>query len=281
MDCSSEAKYVHLTDVVPADLAWAWELIRKKRPLVYHVTNAIAVAFQANVCLAIGASPIMSQHPREAGELAGAAQGFLVNTGTPTDVSITSIRLGMEAARGMTLLDPVGYGGTRFRTQWVDSLLKERAFSIVKGNEGEISLMAGSGGVVKGVDSLSPGKSEEDVVDLARQYGCVACATGKVDYLSDGESVASVFGGSPLLPYLSGSGCAVGTVALAAASACGDSVLGALCGLVAMAVASERAEKNCDGCGTFAPRLLDELYRLSPEDLADESKGSRLSIFRL
>ena len=72
-----------------------------------------------------------------------------------------------------------------------------------------------------------------------------------------------------MLPYLSGSGCATGTIALAAAAACGDAALGTLAGLVAMGIASEQAEKSCAGSGTFAAALIDELYRLRPEDFMD------------
>ncbi|MDR1873567.1 MAG: hydroxyethylthiazole kinase [Synergistaceae bacterium] len=261
-----------LKDCGAKDLADAWAAIAAKRPLIFHVTNAVATALQANVCLAVGASPLMSQYPEETEELIALAQGFLVNLGTPTEAALAVARRGTKAAnaRGcFTLLDPVGYGASRFRTESTDGFLKDCSFSILKGNAGEISLLAGVGGATKGVDALSAGDLERGVLGLARKFGCVVCATGEADYLSDGETIVRVTGGSALLPFLSGSGCAVGTVVLSATAACGDAPLGALCGLEAMGIASERAEKRCTGSGTFPPLLIDELHRLRPEDFLD------------
>ena len=254
------------------EAADAWAELEKKKPLIFHVTNAVATPLQANVCLAVGASPIMSQYPEETAELMTLSQGFLVNLGTPTSAAVEAVERGMEALQGknrVTLLDPVGYGASRFRTNNADGLLARYKFSILKGNVGEISLLAKVGGSTKGVDTLSGGDVRRGVLELARKHGCVACATGEVDVFSDGEKVFNVRGGSRYLPLLSGSGCAAGTLVLSAAAACGDPLLGTLCGLLAMGMASERAERKCTGSGSFAPLLIDELYRLSAEDFTD------------
>ena len=264
---------MRLADYTLERVANAWGKLKTAHPLIFHVTNTVATALQANACLAIGAAPLMSQYPEEAEELVGLAQGFLVNLGTPTEAALETVKRGMKAAKGFTLLDPVGYGASRFRVESTDALLKEHAFSILKGNAGEISLLAGVGGATKGVDALSAGDLERGVLELARKYSCVACATGETDYLSDGESVVVVSGGSPMLPYVSGSGCLAGTVALSVAAACKDAALGTLSGLVAMGIASERAEGKCSGSGTFAVALVDELHRLSPGDFSLEARG--------
>lgn len=261
-----------LTDCTAEKTASAWGQLRINRPLIFHVTNSVATALQANACLAIGSSPIMSQFPEEAEELVELSQGFLVNLGTPTSFARATIKHGLPVARAkgrLTLLDPVGYGASRFRIESTEELLREYAFSIIKGNSGEISLLAGVGGATKGVDVLSAGDLEKGVLELARKHKCVVCATGEVDYLSDGENIVRVTGGSVMLPSFSGSGCVAGTVVLSVAAACGDAVLGTLSGLLAMGLASERAEKKCAGIGTFPACLIDELGRLTPEDFQD------------
>jgi hydroxyethylthiazole kinase len=245
--------------------------VKRERPLIFHVTNDVAISLQANVCLAIGASPLMSRYPEETEDLIGIARGFLVNLGTPGEAALETVKNGMNALKRrkgecFSLLDPVGYGASRFRVESTDRLLEEHAFSIVKGNAGEMSLLAGAGGATRGVDALSSGDLPRAVSDLARKRRCVACATGETDYLSDGNFTIRVRGGSALLPFLSGSGCVAGTVVLSVTAACGDSVLGTLCGLVAMGLASERAEKKCSGSGTFAASFLDELHGLRSED---------------
>ena len=62
--------------------------------LIFHITNDVAAPLQANVCLAVGASPLMSKHPAETEELAALSNGFLANLGTPTPDSIETINLG-------------------------------------------------------------------------------------------------------------------------------------------------------------------------------------------
>ena len=42
--------------------------IRREAPLVHNVTNLVAMTLSANVLIAVGASPIMSAAPEEAGE---------------------------------------------------------------------------------------------------------------------------------------------------------------------------------------------------------------------
>jgi hydroxyethylthiazole kinase len=266
-----------------ASLMEAWASVKQERPLIFHVTNSVAAALQANACLAIGASPLMSRYPEETEELIAVAQGFLVNLGRPGEAGLKTVKNGLSAlkrgkgeGRCFSLLDPVGYGASRFRVDSTDHFLKEHSFSIVKGNAGEISLLAGMGGMTRGVDALSSGDLPKAVFDLARKYRCVVCATGKTDYLSDGNVTIRVRGGSSLLPFLSGSGCVAGTVILSVTAACGDPVAGTLCGLAAMGIASERAEKKCSGSGTFAASLLDGLYALRPEDF--RGAGARWEI---
>ena len=102
-----------LKDCTENDVREAWGAIRAKKPLIFHITNDVAASLQANVCLAVGASPLMSRHPAETEELVAISDGFLANLGTPTADSIEAVTLGLAAAGRagrMTLLDPVGYG---------------------------------------------------------------------------------------------------------------------------------------------------------------------------
>lgn len=258
-----------LKDCTENDLKEAWSSLRVRRPLIFHITNDVGASLQANVCLAVGASPLMSKHSAETEELVALSNGFLANLGTPTPDSIRAVNLGLAAAKKsdrMTLLDPVGYGASRLRIELFDNILKEHPLSIIKGNGGEISLMAGVGGATRGVDIAEAGDLSSGVTRLAREHHCLVCATGPEDILGDGRYVMTIRGGSALLPSVSGSGCAAGTIMLAAAAACGDALLGSLCGLLSMGIASERAERETRGNGSFVTALIDELSRLTPED---------------
>ena len=66
------------------DAAAALADLRAAAPLVQCITNAVVTNFTANVLLAVGASPAMTDIQGEGGVFAELADGLLVNTGTPT-----------------------------------------------------------------------------------------------------------------------------------------------------------------------------------------------------
>lgn len=249
-----------------------WKDISGKRPLIYHLTNSVAMDFSANVTLAIGASPVMSHHPLEAQELASVADGILVNTGTPAEPSFHAMKNALSTAccqEKPVLLDPVGYGVTSFRKEMIRELIDNYRFSVIKGNGAEISLLAGGNGKLKGVDSLSVEDLPQCVGFLARKYSTVVAATGEIDLVSDGNSLFRIKGGSSRFGRITASGCIAGSVICACMAASGEVLYGTLAGLVAVGIAAERASLSTGGPGSFAVRFLDELAFLTPEDFMD------------
>ncbi|MDD3767914.1 MAG: hydroxyethylthiazole kinase, partial [Aminobacterium colombiense] len=135
-------------------IAEVWEDIRHYRPLVYQLTNMVAANFQANISLAAGASPLMSINAEEASFLASRADSILINTGTPSDESIRSIKEILPVIRKEKkplVLDPVGYGASPLRISLVEEILRSEAVTTVKGNRGEMGLLGGEEGTVQGV----------------------------------------------------------------------------------------------------------------------------------
>lgn len=261
-----------------AALAGAWDAVAAHRPLIFHLTNGVVMNEQAHLTLALGASPLMSAHPGEAEELTAIADGLLLNIGTPTDASAECMRRAAKKAvsRGIpAVLDPVGYGASALRNNLTEELLAIGAVTLVKGNGGEMGLLGGSGGTVRGVDSRACSDPARSVLSVARNYCCLAVSTGIVDHVSDGESVWTVSGGSDLLPRITGSGCWLGTVLAACLASVGDSVPAVLAGLVAFGLAAERAETLSRGPASFRTNFLDELYLLKGTDLV--SAGGRIT----
>lgn len=257
-----------------AALTEVWAGMKAKRPLLYHLTNWISASFQADAVCAAGASPIMSRETEEAAHLAAMADGVLCNVGALERRDLPAVQNALAGAR-LALLDPVGYGATPYRRRIVDDLLQNPAIRIIKGNRGEISLLAGHEGTLRGVDALSARAVPEAVMSLARRTGALVCATGETDLLSDGSCVAAIRGGSFLLPAISGSGCVLGSLMLAGACG-GEHVAGGLAGVVAMKRCAERAERKSSGPGTFRAALLDELFLLQPSDFAEELRRCTL-----
>ena len=262
-------------NAAPEEWAEALRASRERRPLIYAITNFIAASFQANAILAVGGSPVMSQCLHEADELAESAEGLLVNTGAPSEDRGLLIRKALGAAekrRIPTLLDPVGYGASSFRRDLIDGLLRDIRFSVVKGNCGELTLLAGEKARMKGMDS------EEEypcvvrtVRSLAARMGSLVCATGARDLVSDGGVVFSIRGGSPQLGRITGGGCVLGALMLTLGAAAGNSASGVLCASVLLRRSAERAEKLSNGPGTFQANLLDAISQTQPEDMLHET----------
>lgn len=251
--------------------AEVWDALDLCHPLVFHLTNGVVMNEQAHLALALGASPLMSSHPDEVEELTDIADVVLLNIGTPTEMSVQCMKRAAKRAVATgtpVVLDPVGYGASALRNDLVKELLATGAVTLVKGNGGEIGLLGGSGGSVRGVDSQASADPVRSVTAVAADNHCLAVSTGVTDHMSDGKRVWTVSGGSDLLPRITGSGCWLGTVLAACLVAGNDPVTSVTAGLVAFGLAAERAEKLSRGPASFRAHLLDELYRLEGADLA-------------
>lgn len=249
--------------------------------LSHNMTNTVVQNFAANVCLATGSSPIMSINALEAADLAKLGGALVINMGTVTPDTIAAYLAGMKAynaAGNPVLFDPVGGGATSLRRDTIKTLLTGGFFSVIKGNEGEISAVAGTSKTQqRGVDSGPSTSTKEDKVrlvkDLARRERCIVLMTGATDYLSDGERTLGISNGSHWLGRITGSGCALGsTIASYVALYREDKFLAALTAILHYELAAERAEKRCRGPGSFIPAFLDELYLFGQEVKAGDYK---------
>ena len=190
----------------------ALALLRAKRPLVHNITNLVVMNWTANILLALGASPVMAHALEEVEEFAAMAGALVVNIGTLDAGFVEAMISAAETARKQHvpwILDPVGVGATRYRTETARKLL-ERKPAIIRGNAGEILALAGeAAGAVKGVDSLAASDASLHAAQrLAKKAGALVAVTGAVDYVTDGERVARVEGGHAMSQQVTGTGCA-------------------------------------------------------------------------
>ena len=117
------------------------ENVRRKSPLVLSVTNYVTANDCANLLLACGASPVMTDDPEDAAELAAACGGLHLNIGTLNRRTIPAMFAAGKRARELgrpVVLDPVGAGATRLRTETASGLLREVPADILRGNISEI-----------------------------------------------------------------------------------------------------------------------------------------------
>ena len=246
--------------------------VRGKCPLVHFITNYVTVNDCANMCICCGGSPVMSDAVQDVEPMVGLASALVLNIGTLNERTVESMLVaGKEANRRdvPVILDPVGVGATPFRTETAERILREVKVAVIKGNHGEISVLAGLGGEVRGVDSVSGANDvAEAAKSLARRTGTIVAATGPVDYVSDGETVITLKNGSEYMATVSGTGCMVSGVVGAYVGANGVSVESVAAGISIMNIASEIAvsEGKVFGPGSFKTKLFDAVYGLKGAD---------------
>jgi hydroxyethylthiazole kinase len=243
--------------------------LRERKPLVHQITNYVVMNETANATLALGALPVMAHAPQEVEEMAGVAGALVLNIGTLSDHWVEAMLLAGKAAAGPIVLDPVGAGATRYRTETAKRLLQELDVAVVRGNAAEIATLAGREAEIRGVESIGAEGSAADLArDAARLLGCIVSVTGPTDHVSDGERMIAISNGHELLATVSGTGCMSTAVTGSFLAAKPTEPLEAAAeALVAFGVAGEDAARDANGPGTFHVNLYDALYNLDPETL--------------
>ena len=172
------------------------------------------------------------------------------------------------------MLDPVGVGATKLRTETAKRLLAEAQIAVVRGNAAEVATLAGRQAGIRGVESIGAGDSGAELACAAAStFGCVVAVTGPVDHVSDGDRVVAVANGHELLGTVSGTGCMSSAITGCFLAVAADRPLEAAAeALVAFGVAGEDAAKGATGPGTFHVNLYDALYNLDPGTLDERTQ---------
>jgi len=246
--------------------------VREKRPLVHHITNYVTVNDCANITLCAGGAPVMADAPEESAEMAAIASSLVLNIGTLNASQIGSMLLAgrMANERGIpVILDPVGAGATRYRTDTVKRLLDELEIAVLKGNAGEIGVIAGVEATVRGVDSAGIcGDPLTISRRLAKDLGLTVAVSGATDIVTDGNHTLLVENGHPFMGSISGTGCMAASVTGVFCAESKDPVTASTAALAAIGLAGEKAAGEAHGPLSFKVALFDSLANLTPQDLA-------------
>lgn len=276
-------------------MATAVREVRAANPLAPSITNTVTQNFVANAQLAVGGSAAMVYLPDE-GEAVGCSAGATyINLGTLLPVyeeTIPRTAQALAAAGKPWVLDPVGIGIGSLRSQLLRQV-KPCKPALVRANASEVIALANlwelevaaapaaadgggtagraaaSGEGPRGVDTTDSVEAAEAAARaIARFTGGAVAVSGPVDLVTDGTTAVRLTGGSPLMERITGAGCSLGGVA-AVFCCVADPFVAALTTTAAYNVAGTRAAARADAPGSFQVAFLDELYRLTPEDVAE------------
>lgn len=263
------------------------EGLRKTVPLVHCITNYVTVNDCANALLAIGASPIMADDIDDVRDITAICNALDINIGTLNERTVKSMLEAGKIANKLghpCLLDPVGAGASRLRTETAKKLIEEIKFTVIRGNISEIKALALGSSTARGVDASIADTVTDESIDSALEFlrsfsektGAVIVVTGAIDLVVSSDKAYAVRNGCPEMSKVCGTGCMLSAIMCAfmeaAKSTPTEAALAAVC---AMGLCGERAFSRLgkhEGNSTFKTKIIDELYMLDKKTLEAGAK---------
>ena len=259
--------------------------VRKTVPLVHNITNYVTVNDVANILLACGGSPIMSDEPEDVEDITSICGGLNINIGTLNSRTIESMLKAGKKANALghpVVLDPVGAGASALRTGTAYRLLDEVQFTVIRGNISEVKTLASGAGTTKGVDADVADRVTEENLDgavafakaFAAKTGAVVAITGAIDIVADGAKAYCIRNGHPMMSAITGTGCQLSALTAAFITANPSQPLEAAA-VCAMGLAGEIAHARLtplDGNATYRNYIIDAIYNMTPAQLEEGAK---------
>lgn len=261
---------------------------RKTNPLVHNITNYVAANDCANITLACGGSPIMSDDPEEVEEITTLCNALVMNLGTLNPRKLEAmIKAGRRAnkLKHPVILDPVGIGASSFRQQAVKELLNTVDFQVIKGNISEIKTIGKKKTICKGVDASEIESITEDNIEgaitlareLSKDLGAIIAITGAIDIVADKDLVYIIRNGHPSMRNVTGTGCMlssiIGVLVGANPHKIFDSTVTAFCIMgVCGELAYNKIVEKFQGSGSLKIHLIDSVSNIDYKILEEKIK---------
>ena len=266
------------------------ENVRKSMPLVHNITNYVTVNDVANVLLACGGSPIMSDEPDDVSDITSICGGLNINIGTLNQRSIKAMFMAGKRSNELghtVLLDPVGAGASALRTNTALSIMEEIKLDVIRGNVSEIKTLALGSGTTKGVDADASDTVTEANLDrmvafakgFAAKTGAVIAITGAIDLVADADRCYVIRNGRPEMSRITGTGCQLSGMATAYAVANPENKTEAVAAAVCvMGLAGEIGVANMEkgeGNSSLRNRIIDAICNMDADAL---NRGAKYEI---
>jgi hydroxyethylthiazole kinase len=246
-------------------------LIKAKRPIVHNITNYVVMDLTANALLAISASPIMAHALEETEDIIPLAKSVVINIGTLDNHWIACMHQAIKIANKLNvpvILDPVGAGATKFRTDTILKFLQENKISVLRGNAAEIMALAQVNIQSKGVDSQYAADAARDASQfLVDKYKCVVVVSGATDTIQSNNKIAHVNNGHAMMTSVTGMGCTASAITGAFCAINPDYFTASINAMAAMGIAGELAAAQSEGPGSLRMHFIDQLYLLNEKNI--------------
>ncbi|MBA3028770.1 MAG: hydroxyethylthiazole kinase [Desulfobacteraceae bacterium] len=247
--------------------------IRRNAPLIHNITNFVVMNSSANILLAMGASPVMAHCRLEMEEMTSLASALTLNIGTLQEEWLDSMDLAARTANAKgipVVLDPVGAGATKLRTEAVKTIMENHAVTVLRGNCSEILSLGYADVKTKGVDSslLLSDEMVDAAMQMALDQKCIIAISGKEDCITDGTQVFRVHNGQLLMTRVTGMGCGLSAVVAAFCAVEEENMARATAAAFGYyGLCADLAIQSSNKPGSFYVAFLDCLYSVGNEEI--------------
>ncbi len=254
----------------------AFETLAERTVTVHCITNYVTAIDVANMLLAAGTHPIMSDEPRETADIASQSSALVLNIGTLSEDKLSAMINAGEAANKSgipVVLDPVGVGASNYRQNAARLIMQRVSISCIRANASELDVLGGlSSGGETGVD-CDKESTPEKVLRCAEKLKCVCAATGARDIISDGKRVIAIDNGTPVLKRITGAGCMTSALVGAFSAAVG-AFYGTAAAVAFMGICGELAlEESGGNLGRFHTALFDKAGSMDGTKFSERLKA--------
>lgn len=246
-----------------------------KKPLIHYITHPIAMTDCANAILAIGGSPIMAEHHAEVQDITAKSSALVVNLGNTTDYRMQAMRLSGQVAlekRLPIVLDLTGITVSSLRRTFAHDFITMFSPQLVKGNVSEILALLAFATQANGVDTGDNHLTTEQLMKMrsfCQAHSCILLVTGEIDVIVDLGRFICLKNGSDKLTQVTRTGCLLSGMLGYFLSQVSDleTVDAVVKAVGLLTIASEYADKNTAGLGSFKASLFDYLGNLKPNQI--------------
>ena len=189
------------------------EILRKmkqQKPFVLMITNYFPIGHVASGIRALGAFPLMCNAAEEVEELLGTSKSVVINLGKLDNPFIKLCNTICNIANKMNIpivLDPVGAGASRYRTDAALNLIKKYQISTVRGYPNEIASLLTGELVIQNNNYLVEDKIViENAKALSKKYNVAVVASGKKHMVVDLAQISQFNFDSALVQKVAGIG---------------------------------------------------------------------------
>ena len=241
------------------------------RKILHCITNYVSAEAVANAVLACGGSPIMADSPDEVDDVTSICDALAINIGTPSVSKFAAIELSYKIAiqrKIPIIIDPVGCATTRYRLNFLHSLLSLGSPTLIRGNANEIFALLNGDSPKVGIDSIGSIENVKEIaLALALKHHCIVVVSGKIDFITNGIQVYRIHNGHENMSRITGMGCALTAITgLFLAHLPSNPIEAALIATAFFGYCGEIAGSRTNALGSFYTHFWNELSTLNPLD---------------